>query len=48
MLSNNKTKIYLTNIFIIDWDDTLFPTTWISKNNINLADINSISNYKIE
>ena len=29
-----KTKLYLTNIFIIDWDDTLFPTSWISKNNI--------------
>ena len=47
MLSNNKTKIYLTNIFIIDWDDTLFPTTWTTKNNINLVDINSIANYKL-
>jgi hypothetical protein len=42
-----KNKIYLTNIFIIDWDDTLFPTTWIHSNGINLNDENSVSNYKL-
>lgn len=29
---NKKTIIF------IDWDDTLFPTTWISKNKINIYD----------
>ncbi len=42
-----KSKLYLTNIFIIDWDDTLFPTTWVNSNGINLNDSNSISNYKL-
>lgn len=31
-MENYKTLI------ILDWDDTLFPTSWISKNNINLLD----------
>lgn len=30
-LNNNNT------LFILDWDDTLFPTTWIGKNNIDLT-----------
>lgn len=30
ILSKNKTLI------ILDWDDTLFPTTWITSNEINL------------
>jgi len=34
-MSIKKNKIYLTNLFIIDWDDTLFPTTWVNKNNID-------------
>jgi hypothetical protein len=42
-----KSKLYLTNIFIIDWDDTLFPSSWVNKNNINLSDENSINNYKL-
>lgn len=29
-ISKNKT------IFILDWDDTLFPTNWVMKNGINL------------
>jgi len=44
---NNKQKIYLTNIFIIDWDDTLFPTSWVNENNINLQDDKSVSEYKL-
>ena len=31
-------KIYLDNIFILDWDDTLFPTTWVKRNNIKKFD----------
>ncbi len=42
-----KTKLYLTNIFIIDWDDTLFPTTWVNQKQINLTDAQSINNYKL-
>ncbi len=42
-----KSKLYLTNIFIIDWDDTLFPTTWVNSNGINLSDSSSVSNYKL-
>ena len=44
---NIKTKVYLTNIFLIDWDDTLFPSSWINSNNINLQDENSINDYKL-
>jgi hypothetical protein len=40
-------KIYLTNIFIVDWDDTLFPTNWVTKNQIDIANINSINKYKL-
>ena len=44
---NIQKKVYLTNIFLIDWDDTLFPTTWINQNNINLQNDISISEYKL-
>jgi hypothetical protein len=40
-------KVYLTNIFIIDWDDTLFPTNWISKNNIDITNFESYNKYKL-
>lgn len=30
-ISKNKT------LFILDWDDTLFPTNWVMKNGINLS-----------
>jgi hypothetical protein len=40
-------KVYLTNIFIIDWDDTLFPTNWVTKNNINITDYESYNKYKL-
>ena len=42
-----KNKLYLTNIFIIDWDDTLFPTTWVNKNNISFNDPNTYQIYKL-
>lgn len=42
-----KKKLYLTNLFIIDWDDTLFPTTWVNKNNIDLTNISHLNKYKL-
>lgn len=43
----NKNKIYLINLFIIDWDDTLFPTSWINKNSIDFNKPNTYSEYKL-
>ena len=40
-------KVYLTNIFIIDWDDTLFPTNWVAKNNIDITNSDSCNKYKL-
>jgi len=40
-------KVYLTNIFIIDWDDTLFPTNWATKNNIDIINFDSYNKYKL-
>lgn len=31
-MNNNN----ISTIIILDWDDTLFPTSWVIKNNINL------------
>ena len=39
ILSRNKTLI------ILDWDDTLFPTTWVTSNDINIRNLN-MSNSK--
>jgi len=38
-MNNYKTLI------ILDWDDTLFPTSWIIKNNINLNDKSTQNQY---
>ena len=35
-----------STLIIFDWDDTLFPTTWTMKNNIDLSDHNMISQYR--
>jgi hypothetical protein len=35
-ISNNSTLI------ILDWDDTLFPTSWVNKNNIEIMNNNKI------
>ena len=43
----NNEKLYLNNIFIIDWDDTLFPSTWVSENSINLTNEESVNEYKL-
>jgi hypothetical protein len=39
MISKEKTVI------IMDWDDTLFPTSWINKKNINLNDPRDVNKY---
>jgi hypothetical protein len=46
-MDNDKNKIYLTNIFIIDWDDTLYPTTWVNKNSIDVSKSNLLQEYRI-
>lgn len=43
----NKKKLYLTNLFIIDWDDTLFPTSWVNKNNIDMTKPQEMLKYKL-
>jgi len=40
-------KIRKNNIIIIDWDDTLYPTTWINKNKINFTDKIIKENYML-
>lgn len=39
-----KTK---KNLIIIDWDDTIFPTSWIFKNNINIITKNYLNDNNI-
>lgn len=39
-----KTK---KNLIIIDWDDTIFPTSWILKNNINIITKNYLNDNNI-
>lgn len=34
-------------LFILDWDDTLFPTNWVMKNGINLMSANTRDQYTI-
>jgi len=34
-------------IVILDWDDTLFPTSWISNNNIDISDEDVRMKYRI-
>lgn len=47
MSNNTEQNLYLTNIIIMDWDDTLFPTSWLNKNDIKLNDENVKITYKI-
>lgn len=49
-LKNKYTDITITpdnTLFILDWDDTLFPTTWASRNNINLVNNNDRQQYVV-
>jgi hypothetical protein len=36
-----------SSLIILDWDDTLFPTNWVVKNDINLATSNSRDQYLV-
>jgi hypothetical protein len=47
MSNNTKINLYLTNIIIFDWDDTLFPTSWLNTNDIKLNEENVNVTYKI-
>lgn len=37
----------MKNIIFIDWDDTLYPTTWIHNNNIDCTNKEDINKYKL-
>lgn len=44
----SKTNLHLeqnTTLIIIDWDDTLFPTSWAVKNSIDLTKLNTYKSY---
>jgi hypothetical protein len=41
----NYTIVKKNTIIILDWDDTLFPTYWISKNKINIAQSSTRDKY---
>jgi len=36
---------YNNTLFILDWDDTLFPTHWVTKNGINIMNNNERDQY---
>jgi hypothetical protein len=36
----------MRNIFIIDWDDTLFPSSWVNQKKIDVNDVDSVNLYK--
>ena len=51
-MDNNKTnnsnkKNNFETIYLVDWDDTMFPTGFCNKNNINLKNPTDIDNYKL-
>lgn len=41
-MSNTKQK----TLIIMDWDDTLFPTSWVVNNNINMANSQEFHKHK--
>jgi hypothetical protein len=45
--TNEYKDIKIETIFLVDWDDTLFPTAFVNKNNINLKNPSDIDNYKL-
>jgi hypothetical protein len=46
LYNSSKLRIDRSNTLVIcDWDDTLFPTTWINEQNIDLSDIKSRYKY---
>jgi hypothetical protein len=36
---------YNNSLFILDWDDTLFPTSWVTKNGIDIINTSSRNDY---
>lgn len=49
-MSNKNTlaqKINLKTIMYIDWDNSLFSTSWVNKNMINLNNPESVNEYKL-
>lgn len=42
---NNSTITKNHTLIILDWDDTLFPTNWVLRNDINLMTPNSRNQY---
>ena len=44
---NDSNKIRLYSVYLIDFDDTLFPSSWCNKNMINLNDVESVKEYKL-
>lgn len=44
---NTSQKINFKTIIGIDWDNTLFVTSWVNKNMINLNDSESVNEYKL-
>lgn len=47
MSKSTESDLYFANIVIIDWDDTLFPTSWLNENDIKLNQDNVKITYKI-
>lgn len=45
MVKSNIAK--KNTLFILDWDDTLFPTNWVIKNGINLMNSNTREQYVV-
>jgi hypothetical protein len=39
--------MHLKTLILLDWDDTLYPTSWTVKNNIDMNDKNNIRKYQL-
>lgn len=45
--NKHKKNCKFRTLIILDWDDTLFPTSWLVKNSINLSDQNMQNKYLV-
>ena len=43
-MNNNNHNDKISTLILLDWDDTLFPTSWVMRHNINL--LNSYNKWK--